>query len=69
MLYRMVLTFESVDGILKCDHHVQMKANEQYFPVEFVWCHTQGNSFWWQCFPIWYVQGGSNSNLLIKSLQ
>ena len=32
MLYKMVLTFESVDGILKCDH-VQMKATEQYFPV------------------------------------
>ena len=30
MLYKMVLTFESVDEILKCD---QMKATEQYFPV------------------------------------
>ena len=27
----MVLTFESVDEILKCD--IQMKASEQYFPV------------------------------------
>ena len=27
----MVLTFESVDEILKCDH--SMKASKQYFPV------------------------------------
>ena len=27
----MVLTFESVDEILKCDH--EMKATEQHFPV------------------------------------
>ena len=31
MLYKMLLTFESVDEILKCDH--SMKATEQYFPV------------------------------------
>jgi len=31
MLYKVVLTFESVDEILKCD--IQMKATEQYFPV------------------------------------
>ena len=31
MLYKVVLTFESVDEILKCD--IQLKANEQYFPV------------------------------------
>ena len=31
MLYQVVLTFESVDEILKCDIH--MKATEQYFPV------------------------------------
>ena len=31
MLYKVVLTFESVDEILKCDH--LMKATEQYFPV------------------------------------
>ena len=31
MLYKVVLTFESVDEILKCDIH--MKATEQYFPV------------------------------------
>ena len=30
MLYKVVLTFESVNEILKCDH--QMKAIEQYFP-------------------------------------
>ena len=31
MLYKVILTFESVDEILKCGH--QMKATEQYFPV------------------------------------
>ena len=31
MLYKVVLTFESVDEILKCDH--QIKVGEQYFPV------------------------------------
>ena len=31
MLYKVVLTFESVDEILKCDH--SNKAFEQYFPV------------------------------------
>ena len=31
MLYKVVLTFESVDEILKCHH--EMKATEQYFPV------------------------------------
>ena len=28
MLYKVVLTFESVDEILKCDH-----SNESYFPA------------------------------------
>ena len=32
MLYKLVLTFESVSEILKCVH-LQMKAAEQYFPV------------------------------------
>ena len=32
LLYEVVLTFESVNEILKCDH--SMKATEQYFPVE-----------------------------------
>ena len=31
MLYKVVLTFESVDENLKCD--IQIKATEQYFPV------------------------------------
>ena len=31
MLYKMVLTFESVEEILKCD--VQLKAIGQYIPV------------------------------------
>ena len=34
MLYKVVLTFESVDKILKCD--IQMKATGQYFPVMLV---------------------------------
>ena len=32
MLYKMVLTFESVDEILKCDHSNE-SYREQYFPV------------------------------------
>jgi len=32
MLRKVVLPFESVDEILKCDHS-EMKATEQYFPV------------------------------------
>ena len=31
MLYKVVLTFESVNEILQCD--IQIKATEQYFPV------------------------------------
>jgi len=31
MLYKVVLTFESVDEIPKCDH--SNEATEQYFPV------------------------------------
>ena len=31
MLYKVVITFESVDKILEC--YIQMKAIEQYFPV------------------------------------
>ena len=33
ILYKVVLTFESVEGFLKCDQSIQMKATEQYFPV------------------------------------
>ena len=32
MLYKVVLTFESVDEILKCDHSSESHT-EQYFPV------------------------------------
>ena len=31
MLYKVALTFESVDKILKCDHSIE--SSEQYFPV------------------------------------
>ena len=38
LLYKVVLTFESVDEILKCD--IQMKATEQYFlMVLFIMLH------------------------------
>ena len=33
MLYKVVLTFESVDKILWCNVTIQMKATEQNFPV------------------------------------
>ena len=33
MLYKLVLTFESVDEILMCDHSIEMKAIERYFLV------------------------------------
>ena len=32
LLYKVVLSFESVDEILKCDP-IQMKAIQQFFPV------------------------------------
>ena len=31
VLYKVILTFNAVDNILKCDH--SMKATEQYFPM------------------------------------
>ena len=33
MLYKVVLTFESVDKILWCNVAIQMKVTEQHFPV------------------------------------
>ena len=33
MLYKVVLTFESVDEILKCDLTIQMRVTEQSFLV------------------------------------
>ena len=46
MLYKVVLTFESVDEILKCDH-----SNESY--------HTEQYKL--SCGAVYYVvQGGSN---------
>ena len=43
MLYKMVLTFESMDETLKCGH--QLKATEQYFPVAlFVFNNLQNES-------------------------
>ena len=32
MLYKVVLTFQSVNGILKCDH-----SNESYWAFFFLW--------------------------------
>ena len=43
-LYKVVLTFESVGEILKCDHEI--KATEQYFPLEMFiikCCQVQGD--------------------------
>ena len=31
MVYKVILTFKSVDEILKCDH--SLRATDQYFPV------------------------------------
>ena len=36
ILNKVVLTFESMDEILKCDH-----SNEQYFPVVLLLCGTR----------------------------
>ena len=33
MLYKVILTFKSVDETLVCDHSLQIKAIEQYFHV------------------------------------
>ena len=54
MLYREVLTFESVDDILKCDH-----SNERYWAVlscSAVYYAVQGGSNFWVCglnFKVW----------------
>ena len=47
MLYKVVLTFESVDGILKCDY-----SNESYWAVlscGTVYNAVQGGSNFWVC--------------------
>ena len=47
MLYKVVLTFEFVDEILKCDH-----SNESYWAVlscGAVYHHVQGGSNFWVC--------------------
>ena len=47
MLYKVVLTFESVDEILKCYH-----SNESYWAVfssGTVFCAVQGGSNVWAC--------------------
>ena len=44
MLYKLVLSFVSVDEILKCDQ-IQMKATEQYFPVMlFIMLYKRGSN-------------------------
>ena len=47
MLYKVVLTFESVDESLKCDH--SMKATEQYYTVVLVIMLYKGGSNFWVC--------------------
>ena len=47
MLYKVVVTFESVDEILKCDH-----SNESYWAVlscGTVYYAVQGGSNFWVC--------------------
>ena len=41
MLYNVVLTFGSVNEILKCDHS---NATEQYFQCTFLWCFDNNNN-------------------------
>ena len=42
---KMVLTFESVDEIFKCESTIQMKATEWQFPVElFIMLHKVDSS-------------------------
>ena len=36
MLYKVILTFKSVDEIIKCNMTIQIKVTEQYFPVMFI---------------------------------
>ena len=45
MLYKMALTFQSVDEILHYVSYIQMKGTGRYFPVElFISCAVQGGS-------------------------
>ena len=45
IVYKMVLTFESVDEIFKCESTIQMKATEWQFPVElFIMLHKEDSS-------------------------
>ena len=76
MLYKVVLSFKSVDEFLKRD--LQMKATEQYFPVvlfimlykvdltfnsvdEFLKCDLSNESYWAVRGTVYYdLQGGFN---------
>ena len=57
MLYKVVLTFESVDEILKCDH-----SYDSYWAVLFcgtVYYAVQGGSKFWVCGwnpEVWLIQ-------------
>ena len=58
MLYKVVLTFESVDEILKCDY-----SNESYWAVlscGTVVCVLQGGSNFWVC--LWNPKVCDHSN-------
>jgi len=49
VLYKVVLTFEPVDEILKCDYYI---SNESYWAVLFygaVYYVVQGGSIFWAC--------------------
>ena len=61
MLYKVVLTFESVDEILKFDH-----SNESYWEVLFfgtVYHAIQGGSNFWVCG--WELQSSTSVPLFI----
>ena len=47
LLYKVILTFESVDEILNCDHWNE--STEQYFSCDAVYCAWQGDSYFWVC--------------------
>ena len=45
VLYKLVLPFESVNKILKCNHLKEFKAKEQYFSMVVFLCFKGGSSY------------------------
>ena len=57
IMFKMVLTVESMDEILKCGHAFKIKATEQYFPVVLFIMFKGGSKLFrlcWKCDP--YLQ-------------